>query len=48
MKFSNKQRLAIDRVITANNECSAEYGRIAYRQGFQDAVKLISELKKFV
>ncbi|MGB8452169.1 MAG: hypothetical protein WCD89_07530 [Anaerocolumna sp.] len=48
MKFSNKKKLAIDRAITANNACSAEYGRVAYRQGFQDAIKFVAELVKLM
>lgn len=48
IKLSNKQRLAVDRALSANNACSAEYGRIAYRQGFQDAIKLMAELLKLM
>lgn len=42
--FSKKQKLKVDRVISASNACGAAYGRTAYRQGFQDALKLIAEL----
>lgn len=28
-KLSKKQRIKIDRVISANNACGAEYGRVA-------------------
>lgn len=31
----------IDRALSATNERSAEYGRVAYRQGFLDAVSLL-------
>ncbi|SHK83291.1 hypothetical protein SAMN02745136_03446 [Anaerocolumna jejuensis DSM 15929] len=48
IKLSNKQRLAVDKAFSANNACSAEYGRIAYQQGFQDALKLMAELLKLM
>lgn len=43
-KLSKKQRLKIDRVISANNFCGAEYRRIAYKQGFYDSINLMVEL----
>lgn len=46
--LNRKQRVAVDRVISATNSCGAEYGRMAYRQGFQDAIKLIAELLEFI
>lgn len=46
--LNRKQRVAVDRVISATNSCGAEYGRMAYRQGFQDAFKLIAELSEFI
>lgn len=46
--LNRKQRVAVDRVISAANSCGAEYGRMAYRQGFQDAIKLIAELSEFI
>ena len=30
----------IDNALTATNERSSEYGRVAYRQGFMDAIQL--------
>lgn len=47
-KLSRKQKLAVDRVISAANDCGAEYGKMAYRQGFQDAIKLLEELSSLV
>lgn len=43
--LSSEQTKAIDRVISANNAVGAEYGRVAYRQGFSDSLKLLSELQ---
>lgn len=47
-KLSKKQRLKIDRVVSANNACGAEYGRVAYRQGFYDSMNLIAELSEII
>lgn len=47
-KLSKKQRLKIDRVISANNFCGAEYGRIAYKQGFYDSINLMVELSNII
>lgn len=47
-KLSRKQRLAVDRVLSAANNSGSEYGRLAYRQGFQDAIKLIAELSELI
>lgn len=46
MKLSKKQMRAVDRAISAANAVGAAYGRVAYKQGFQDGIKLISELKQ--
>lgn len=40
-KYQWKQ---VDRAISAANALGAEYGRVAYRLGFQDSLKLASEL----
>lgn len=42
--LSSEQTKAVDRVISANNAAGTEYGRVAYRQGFSDNLKLLSEL----
>lgn len=42
--LSSEQTKAVDRVISANNAAGTEYGRVAYRQGFSDSLKLLSEL----
>ena len=41
IELSQSERKIIDRVLSATNERSSEYGRVAYRQGFLDAVNLI-------
>lgn len=46
LNLSRNEMLVVDRVLSANNLNGAAYGRAAYRQGFQDALKLISELKQ--
>lgn len=46
IKLSRKQWKAIDKALSASNHCCTEYGRVAYHQGFLDAIKLISELSE--
>ena len=41
-----EQRKMVDRAISAANYCGAVYSTMAYKQGFRDGVKLMSELKK--
>lgn len=38
----------IDSAMSAYTEKGAEYGRVAYFQGFKDALKLLMELSKIV
>lgn len=44
LELSRKQMLIIDRVVSATNANGSVYGRMAYRKGFQDGIKLLSEL----
>lgn len=48
MKLTKKQIKAVNRAISSAHICASEYGKVAYSQGFQDGLKLISELKKFL
>lgn len=41
IELSQGEWKIIDRALSATNERSSEYGRVAYRQGFLDAVKLL-------
>lgn len=41
IELSKDEWEIIDRALSATNERSAEYGRVAYRQGFLDAVSLL-------
>lgn len=41
-KYQNR---IVDRAISTANHCGAVYGAIAYRQGLDDGVKLVSEMK---
>ncbi len=36
LNFTSEQKKAVDRVITAYNECGAAYGAVAYRFGMED------------
>lgn len=42
--LDKKQSQQVDRAISATNAVGAEYGRVAYQQGFREGIKLISEL----
>lgn len=43
IELSQGEGEIIDRALSATNERSAEYGRVAYRQGFLDAVSLLKK-----
>ena len=40
------QRLTIDRAISADNQCGAVYGAVAYRLGMKDGIRLMTEIRK--
>ena len=44
--LSKEQAIIVERVISAVTHCGAIYGKVAYRLGMQDGVRLIGELKK--
>lgn len=44
--LDDEQNRLADQAISTANECGAAYGALAYRQGFNDGVKLIAELKQ--
>lgn len=44
--LNKEQRLIVDKAITAVNECGTAYGAVAYRLGFQDGIRLMSEIGK--
>lgn len=44
--LSREQNKVADRVISAANASGATYGATAYRQGFYDGIKLISEVNQ--
>lgn len=45
MNLTKDERTIIDRLICAHTESGAYYGRIAYKQGFQDCAELLLEMK---
>ena len=47
LELSQSEWKIIDRALSATNERSAEYGRVAYRQGFLDAVYLLKNRDDF-
>lgn len=42
------QRLTIDRAISADNQCGAVYGAVAYRLGMKDGIRLMTEIRQIV
>ncbi len=42
--LTKEQRLAVDRLLTANNECNFRYSELAYIQGMKDTVAMLKEL----
>lgn len=45
LKLNQKQWRIVDIALSASNERSSEYGRVAYQQGFKDAVALLMETR---
>lgn len=48
MEWSKEQNESIGKAIDLINHCGAIYGEVAYKQGLQDGMKLMSELKEFL
>lgn len=48
MEWSKEQNESIGKAIDSVNHCGAIYGEAAYKQGLQDGMKLMSELKEFL
>lgn len=46
--LNDRQKALLDRVIDTSNHSNSIYGTIAYSQGFQDGMKLLSELKEIL
>lgn len=45
LNLTKEQRLVIDRLLSAHTESGTVYGKIAYKQGFQDCAALLLEMK---
>ena len=44
--LTSEQRKAVDRVITAYNQCGAAYGAVAYRFGMEDGIRVRMEMEE--
>ena len=44
--LTSEQRKAVDRVITAYNQCGAAYGAAAYRFGMEDGIRVRMEMEE--
>ena len=45
LNLTKEQCLVIDRLISAHTESGAVYGKMAYKQGFQDCAALLLKMK---
>lgn len=48
LKLTTEQKKAVDRVITAYNECGAAYGAAAYRFGMEDGIRVRMEMEEIM
>lgn len=48
IKLSKEQWRVVDSALSASSNKGAEYGRVAYYQGFKDAVNLLCEIGHFL
>ncbi len=46
LRLSREARLAIDRLLCANNASNARYSELAYMQGFRDCAALLKEIER--
>lgn len=44
--LSKEQKRIVDRAISAANACGASYGAVAYKLGFYDGIKVMSEIEE--
>lgn len=45
LNLSKEEYLIVDRLLSAYTESGAIYGKMAYRQGIQDCVELMTEMR---
>lgn len=48
LNLTVEQKKAVDRVITAYNECGAAYGAAAYRFGMEDGIRVRMEMEEIM
>jgi hypothetical protein len=48
LNLTAEQKKAVDRVITAYNECGAAYGAVAYRFGMEDGIRVRMEMEEIM
>lgn len=48
LNLTAEQKKAVDRVITAYNECGAAYGAVAYRFGMEDGIRVRMEMDEIM
>ena len=46
LNLTVEQKKAVDRVITAYNQCGAAYGTAAYRFGMEDGIRVRMEMEE--
>ena len=48
LSLTSEQKKAVDRVITAYNECGSAYGAVAYRFGMEDGIRVRMEMEEIL
>lgn len=48
LSLTSEQKKAVDRIITAYNECGAAYGAAAYRFGMEDGIRVRMEMDEIM
>ena len=48
LNLTVEQKKAVDRVITAYNQCGAAYGAAAYRFGMEDGIRVRMEMEEIM
>ena len=44
--LDEEQKSIVDKAISADNDCGAVYGAVAYRLGLHDGIRLTSEIRE--
>lgn len=48
LELTTEQERVVDLAITANNQCGAAYGSVAYRFGMEDGIRIRMEMEDII